>query len=114
MSDTEFFYLKTDWTNWKNVTKEQFVSAERAAGFHNTMGQPDEPGTGGFSGHGTTGRIVDTKYAKPSQYDHDPAFRKVVWPKEHCYECDEFVEEGTGEHHGRAGAVHTACISDGP
>ena len=34
------------------VTKREWVAAERSAGFINTMGRPDEPGTGGFSnGH---------------------------------------------------------------
>lgn len=33
------------------VTKEQFVSAERQAGFYNTMGRPDEPATGGFTAY---------------------------------------------------------------
>jgi hypothetical protein len=42
---------------WEEVTKTEFVAAERAAGFHNTMGRPDEPATGGFSGHGVSGRV---------------------------------------------------------
>lgn len=33
----------------REVTKEEWVSAERQAGFYNTMGHPEEPGTGGFS-----------------------------------------------------------------
>lgn len=33
----------------REVTKREWVSAERRAGFVNTMGHPDEPGTGGFS-----------------------------------------------------------------
>lgn len=32
------------------VTKEEFVKAERMAGFNNTMGQPTEPATQGFFG----------------------------------------------------------------
>jgi hypothetical protein len=44
------------------VTKEEFVSAERNAGFYNTVGEPDEPATGSFSTHtrgeeGISGRI---------------------------------------------------------
>lgn len=38
----------SDDESWVEVTKEQFVRAERAAGFMNTMGKPDEPATGGF------------------------------------------------------------------
>ena len=36
-------------TETREVTKEEFVAAERKAGFINTMNQPDEPATGGFS-----------------------------------------------------------------
>jgi hypothetical protein len=51
------YYLKPDWqTEWTEVTKEEFVKAERAAGFRNTMGEPNEPATSGFSGHGMNGR----------------------------------------------------------
>jgi len=35
---------------WIEVTKAQYVAAERAAGFFNTMGQPDEPATSAFLG----------------------------------------------------------------
>jgi hypothetical protein len=42
---------------WKEVTKEEFVAAEREAGFHNTMGEPpNEPATSSFSGKGIEGR----------------------------------------------------------
>jgi hypothetical protein len=41
----------------KEVTKEQFVRAERAAGFRNTMGRPDEPATGSFSNGAVSGRV---------------------------------------------------------
>ncbi|AXG66273.1 hypothetical protein SEA_ANNADREAMY_188 [Streptomyces phage Annadreamy] len=47
---TKYYLNETDDDdNWVEVTKEEFVRAERAAGFHNTMGRPDEPATGGFS-----------------------------------------------------------------
>ena len=108
---SERFFLKADWTGWREVTKVQWVSAERNAGFHNTMGQPNEPGTGGFSGRGTSGRIIDSSFDTPERYDFDSEFRQAVWPKEHCYECGEFVGAGTGEHHGRAGAVHFSCCA---
>jgi hypothetical protein len=79
MNESDLFYLKTDWAGWTKVTKEEFVSAERAAGFRNTMGRPLEPATGGFSGGGVHGATVNMKYAKPEQYDWDPEFRKAVW-----------------------------------
>lgn len=31
------------------VSKADYVRAERASGFYNTLGQPDEPATAGFS-----------------------------------------------------------------
>jgi hypothetical protein len=82
VSDTELFYLKTDGTDWKKVSKEEFVRSERSSGFYNTLGQPDEPATSGFSSGSVSGRSIDTNYAKPEQYDWDPEFRKVVWPEE--------------------------------
>lgn len=39
------------------VTKQEFVSAERAAGFRNTLGQPAEPATAAFSAGSIHGRI---------------------------------------------------------
>lgn len=44
---------------WVEVTKEEYVQHERSAGFHNMMGKPDEPATGGFSStsHSTEGRV---------------------------------------------------------
>lgn len=30
------------------VSKADYVNAERRAGFHNTLGQPNEPATGAF------------------------------------------------------------------
>ena len=53
------YYLAYDVVDpqWQEVSKEEFVQAERAAGFNNTMGQPDEPATSGFGGHGVRGRV---------------------------------------------------------
>lgn len=59
MSEYRYF-LKTAWLPddmWVEVTKAEFVRAERDAGFRNTMGEPDEPATGGFHGHGVTGKV---------------------------------------------------------
>lgn len=51
MSYSHKYYLteSDDDDNWIEVTKEEYVRAERAAGFRNTMGRPDEPATAGFS-----------------------------------------------------------------
>lgn len=69
MSDTSRhrYYLTEGDSPEREVTKAQFVSAERRAGFTNTMGQPDEPATAAFSGPvagiPTSGR---TKYVSGS------------------------------------------------
>jgi hypothetical protein len=47
-----YFIKVGENSQWQEVTKEDYVSAERGAGFHNTMGRPDEPATAGFgNGH---------------------------------------------------------------
>lgn len=33
----------------REVTEEEFVRAERQAGFYNTLGHPEKPATAGFS-----------------------------------------------------------------
>lgn len=43
------YYVTTDERGEREVDKAEFVNVERRAGFHNTLGQPDEPATGGFS-----------------------------------------------------------------
>lgn len=43
-------------TETREVTKEEYVAAERKAGFRNTMGQPNEPATASFqSKYGPSG-----------------------------------------------------------
>lgn len=50
MPYTTKYYLADSYEDeWVEVTKEEYVMAERAAGFFNTMGRPDEPATAGFS-----------------------------------------------------------------
>lgn len=44
------YFLKSGSDPEREVTKQDFVAAERVAGLINTMGQPDEPATAGFSG----------------------------------------------------------------
>lgn len=50
MNGTERYYLTLGDSPEQEVTKAEFVRAERAAGFRNTLGQPDEPATAAFSG----------------------------------------------------------------
>ena len=55
------FFLKRNDEPEREVTKEEFISAERAAGFHNTAGKRDQPATGDFfsddlRGHRISGR----------------------------------------------------------
>lgn len=59
MTDTpdRYFVQTGDSSPWIEVTKADYVDAERGAGFHNTMGQPDEPATGGFGGRGISGSL---------------------------------------------------------
>jgi hypothetical protein len=46
MTGSYRYYL----TEEREVTKAEYVSAERRAGFYNTLGQPAEPATASFSG----------------------------------------------------------------
>lgn len=56
------YYLQTDWQDdWTEVTKQQFIDAERNAGFRSNT--PGEPATGYFSGRGVRGKV---EYAPPA------------------------------------------------
>jgi len=52
------------YLNGAEVTKAEFVAAERRSGFYNTMGQPDEPATASFinSRTGDRGSVVYGNY----------------------------------------------------
>jgi hypothetical protein len=53
----DFQLSDDDGQNWRAATKAEYVAAERAAGFNNTLGQPDEPATSAFGGlNGKRGR----------------------------------------------------------
>lgn len=53
-------------TEEREVTKEEYVRAERAAGFRNTLGQPEEPAAASFSGQTASGKISGrTVYCSP-------------------------------------------------
>lgn len=60
--DERRYWLSQEYEDpqWREVTKEEYVNAERAAGFHNTMGQPDEPATASFgTSRGQRGTTFD-------------------------------------------------------
>lgn len=51
------YYLKGNWeSGWTEVTKDDWIRAERSAGFRSKFGD-DHEATGGFSGGGISGRI---------------------------------------------------------
>lgn len=53
----ERYFLKADHqTEWDEVTREQFINAEQAAGFRSKFGS-NHPATSGFSGRGMRGRV---------------------------------------------------------
>lgn len=51
------YYLSHPVFGEKECTREQFIAAERAAGFRPKSNDPDEVATGGFNGGGMTGRV---------------------------------------------------------
>ncbi len=62
------YYLKADWQkDYQEVTKKQFIAAERAAGFRSKLG-PNAVATGGFSGNGVSGKV---------EYDAQPAAKRA-------------------------------------
>ncbi len=60
MSENQYYLAPYGTEDWYEVTKEQYVKAERAAGFHPKYGASDEPATAGFSSsiHPLQGRLV--------------------------------------------------------
>lgn len=57
MAMVERYFVSENGFPEQQVDKAGFVRAERSAGFRNTMGQPDEPATGGFSSGVLQGRV---------------------------------------------------------
>lgn len=53
---TPKYYLGAIGLPEQEVSKEEFIRAERAAGFRSKF--PGQPATGGFSGGGMSGRVV--------------------------------------------------------
>jgi hypothetical protein len=57
---TDRFWLKADHQpNYVEVTKEEYVHAEKAAGFHSKFG-PDHPATAAFRSGSMSGRTWET------------------------------------------------------
>lgn len=50
MAYETLYHLRYNAGEWIEVTMEDYVKAERAAGFHNTLGEPDQPATVMFNG----------------------------------------------------------------
>jgi hypothetical protein len=55
--DTYNYFLEHAIFGKKQVTREEWIKAERSAGFHPKYGG-DGPATGGFSGNGISGSIL--------------------------------------------------------
>ena len=78
------YYLKADFQKEKQeVTKEEFIQAERAAGFRPKYG--DGVATGGFSGGGVSGYIehvkeqIETKtYGKAQQFNTEAELHERI------------------------------------
>lgn len=55
---SDFFLSDDRGETWTQATKAEYVAAERSAGFHNTLGQPEEPATSSWSSGGCAGRMA--------------------------------------------------------
>lgn len=47
---------RTYWVDGQQVTVADYVAAERAAGYHNSQGRPDQPATSAWKGPGPDGQ----------------------------------------------------------
>lgn len=55
---SETYWLSVNHSDWEQVSKRQYVAAERAAGYRNTAEDNDEPATRDFHGRGIEGRTT--------------------------------------------------------
>lgn len=63
MKVEKYFLRASDATPWQRVSKEDWIKAERAAGFHPKLPSTDPDymttcATGGFGGSGVSGKVV--------------------------------------------------------
>jgi hypothetical protein len=66
-------------TPWKQVSMEEFIVAERSAGFF-PKGGGNHTATGGFGGgNGRQGRVVSPQHLNPDSYDWDPEFQQALF-----------------------------------
>lgn len=65
------FFLKFGSNPEREVSREEYVHAERAAGFHNSMNQPDAPATASFGAGMVSGRS-EYYTAVTTVVPHDP------------------------------------------
>ncbi len=76
----ERYWLRKTGSGWRKVSRDQFIKAERAAGFW-PRGMGSLVATGGFSqttaGGTIQGRITNGRVTK-KDYGYDPEFLKVV------------------------------------
>jgi len=56
MKNSVKYFIKTDFSDEVEVTKEQFIRAEKSVGFHSKFGG-DSVATGGFAAGVISGRI---------------------------------------------------------
>lgn len=55
---TRHYHLTEEDHPTREVTEAEFVTAERQAGFINTLGHQDRPATAGFSGRTPSGETI--------------------------------------------------------
>lgn len=74
-SNSDSFWLKVGYGQWTEVSKAEYVAAEREAEFRNTLGQPSEPATSSFS------------YTGPAFPDGIAGMWGFLMPQGEEYEC---------------------------
>ncbi|MBT4849331.1 hypothetical protein HON36_00575 [Candidatus Parcubacteria bacterium] len=72
----ERYWLQTGTLAWQEATREQFIQAEKSAGFYPKPGCGDVA-TAGFSGKATKGRITSGEVSEEN-YGWDPEFLKIA------------------------------------
>ena len=75
----ERYWVRLDGMRWQEATREQYIKAERAAGFYPKVG--DGIATGSFSGGGIEGRTTHGEITA-EKYAWDPEFLEVAGPTE--------------------------------